>query len=134
MSGGHWSGAQRGFHAALLVGRAHVGPLWRLVSPAIMQVLLRQQDEMKSELQKPEKELGRKSTNMKVRRTCGGGRLLTTWSGQEGGRGKRRKKKSVCRVIRGRVVGRSGALTTEACCVSGQGDKARPKQKHAKGP
>lgn len=26
----------------------------------------------------------------------------------------------------------SGALTTEACCVSGQGDKARPKQKHAK--
>ena len=28
-----WSGAQRGFHAALLVGKAHVGPLWRLVSP-----------------------------------------------------------------------------------------------------
>lgn len=26
----------------------------------------------------------------------------------------------------------SGALTTEARCVSGQGDKARPKQKHAK--
>lgn len=71
-----------------------------------MQVILRQQDEMKSELQKPEKELQRKSTNMKVRRTCGGGRLLTTRSGQEGGRGKRRKKKSMCRVIRGRVVGR----------------------------
>ena len=89
---------------------------------------------MESELQKSGKQLGRKSSNMKVRRTCGGGSLLTTWSGQEGGREKRRKKKSVCRVIKGEWWAGEWSPYNRSLLCFWTRDKARPKQKRAKDP
>lgn len=98
--------AGQGLRGGSMLHFLYEGHTWGLFGDwflhAITQVLLRQQDEMKSELQKPGKQLGRKSINMKVRRTCGGGSLLTTQSGQERGREKRRKNKSMCRIIKGR--------------------------------